>query len=544
MAADPYAERGGAGPGERALPSLPDVVFLAGALVTAMGGGRQLLHGDGDLASHIRIGEWILENRALPSTHPFSITMAEEPFLAHSWLGEVLLAGVHSASGLAGVLALAAVLVSAAFTLQFRYLVRNGTAPAVALLAAGTAFVAASVHWVARAHLFTWLAVVLLFLLLEQHATKPPGSGDRPRLAALAGLFVLWTNLHGGFLLGIMVIVVYLGAAIMESLGRGQRRPWLDPAVRRFAAVLALAGAASVVNPMGPRLHLAVVGHLADASVISPVNEFMSPDFHRSGPRVFLLLLLGSLAALGLSRTAMPLRHVGLVLLTAAQALYAMRNIPYFALLAVPPVVLLMTGSWPVLRSRITAGGPAWRRATRWPHWLSAATLAVFAAAAFDGGRIAGATLLDNRFSLRHFPVEAVERARAGGLHGRVYATMTWAGYVLYAWPGQPVYVDGLAYTGPVISEYLAIRDASPGWRAALRSRDIDVVLVEPRTRLARALHHEPGWLLWHCDAVASLWIRRPVRPSDGGADEAPASPPAECPPGDRLHPGGYPGSP
>src|SRR5882724_13408502 len=50
-----------------------------------------------DVWWHLRTGEWIVEHRAVPSTDPFSISGRGRPYVAYSWLYEVLLfAGYHA----------------------------------------------------------------------------------------------------------------------------------------------------------------------------------------------------------------------------------------------------------------------------------------------------------------------------------------------------------------------------------------------------------------------------------------------------------------
>ena len=79
------------------------------------------------------------------------------------------------------------------FALLGRFLVRRGCDPFLAYLVTMAAAVLSASHWLARPHLFTLLAVVvLLHLLLPED--------DRPApLWAFFLLFLVWANFHGGF---------------------------------------------------------------------------------------------------------------------------------------------------------------------------------------------------------------------------------------------------------------------------------------------------------------------------------------------------------
>src|SRR5262245_9169499 len=57
---------------------------------------------DPDLWWHLRTGQWIVEHRELPQTDPFSLYGQGRPWVAYSWLFELLLFGLYRLFGLAG----------------------------------------------------------------------------------------------------------------------------------------------------------------------------------------------------------------------------------------------------------------------------------------------------------------------------------------------------------------------------------------------------------------------------------------------------------
>ena len=111
-----------------------------------------------------------------------------------------------------------------------------------------------SPSWVARPNLFTFPALVLVVDLCERFHR---GAIPARKTLWLLPIFLLWTNLHGGFLAGILVLVVtYLvecSTAVLasdpECRGAAARvRWWTVLGVGLFAATL--------VNPYGFGLHL------------------------------------------------------------------------------------------------------------------------------------------------------------------------------------------------------------------------------------------------------------------------------------------------
>src|SRR5690349_17861105 len=170
-------------------PSLFDIIFLIWAIAIPVGFGYRLINSDGDMARHIRLGEVILDQHGLPHVDLFSHTMGGKPFIAFEWGSEVVYALAYRAAGLAGVVVLAGLVLALAYALVARFLIRRGGDPLLAYVVSMAAAVLSAAHWLARPHLFTMLAVVVLLELM----VRPPGKRS---LWPYIPLFVLWANLH------------------------------------------------------------------------------------------------------------------------------------------------------------------------------------------------------------------------------------------------------------------------------------------------------------------------------------------------------------
>ena len=263
-------------------PSFGDIALLLPAMLLfgRMNGVKTVL-ADGDTGWHIRTGEWILAHHSVPRLDIFSFSMPGQPWFAWEWLSDILLAGMNRVGGLRGVALFSILLVSVVYALIFRLICRR-TNVIVATLIAVVVAAASSTHWLARPHLFTLLFLVLFYAALEQVRDGRTRLAGIPYLAILPAATVLWTNLHGGFFIGILMIGAYGGGEVLKmvlSENRGESRATWEKAGWYFASALGCL-AASLINPYSYRLHVHILAYLRDPFYAQHINEFLSPNFH------------------------------------------------------------------------------------------------------------------------------------------------------------------------------------------------------------------------------------------------------------------------
>src|SRR5207244_3328892 len=117
-----------------------------------------------------------------------------------------------------------------------------------------------------------------------------------------------------------------------------------------------------------------------------------------------------------------------------------------------------------------------------------------------DGAAIAVATVVlataiaigTDAPTLSGFPAGALGALRPGpGLLNQY----DWGGYLIWAAPGTPVFVDGrlVPYLGAVMDDYTTVVGVHPGWRDVIARRGIRQILVRPTDPVAvRA--RDLGW--------------------------------------------------
>ena len=321
----------------RLLPTIGDFAWLLpiSFLFVRMNGARTLL-GDGDTGWHIRTGDWILAHGRVPRQDVFSFTRPGQTWYAWDWLSDVLMAWLHRVGGMQAVLLGAIVVISVTFALLYRLVRRRCGSTLIAFALTGIAAAGSSIHWLARPHLFTMLFLVVFYSILED--------GRLRLLFILPVATAVWTNLHGGFLAGILLICAYAGGGLIAALVAQRSEDRHDATSRSWRYGLAALGccAASFINPYGWHLHAHLIRFLTNPEYFQNVAEFVSISFrHPLAPFFELMLLLGAATAFW---SVMQKRFVSFLLLAGFShlALLSIRNIPLFMIIAAPAIGLAL----------------------------------------------------------------------------------------------------------------------------------------------------------------------------------------------------------
>jgi len=494
------------------LPSLSAMIWVALFLGLTLTSARTvLISADSDPGLHRRLGEWMIQHRAIVREDNLLHTY-RGPSMAKEWLGEVLFAAAGQWLGWGGLALLAATLIATCFWLLHRQLLAEGCDAVIATGLVLVAMLACSMHWLARPLLFTHLLTLVFAWQLRWFQLGRVSA--RRLFALLTPLMVLWVNLHGAFMTGLVLITMYaLGSAIDAwSQSTSPARPKL------LVALLLVCGVASLANPSGWELDRHIVSFLRSRELSTVTTEFTSPNFHTIGMRGFMLLLFLLAVALMIIR---PNPHATDVLLLGGWgclALVSARNVPVFALVVTPLLSQWITGfiqthhdsQWSQRYRKWTTNITAINRASS--DAVIAAVMAGVLLLMAKPRIVGGTPLLATDFPPTRYPTVALDyvRAHPDAIHGEMFNDFLWGGYIEFSFPQRKPFIDSRNYSYGIelVREFRTANGPKPGWERVFAKYNVGWTILPVQHPLNRILELSPDWLLVFSNQSALVFSR------------------------------------
>ncbi|MFL5675183.1 MAG: hypothetical protein ACJ779_09260 [Chloroflexota bacterium] len=463
---------------------------------------------DPDFGWHLRIGDTILATRAVPRTDVFSWLTGGQPFLAHSWAWDVVLAAAYRSGGLVGTSLVALPVSALAITFMWRLLklVAPGIPPFPRSLLVAFGIVLGLSVWSPRAQ--SWDVVLVLATVLAWSLWLRRGSVRA--LVVIPLIPIVWVNVHGSGALAFVACLVALVVAIPVGIrwGTWPRRPILPIAVSSIVAIAAFA-----VGPNGPDILLLPfntrVAGLGTA-FLPAIAEWQSPDFYDPGFIALRVVLAGAaLLALGLRRP----RRDPLFLLLAAGWTFLALGAARLTIIAGPLLVIALAPGlaasariWFGMRLQRTE--PA-RQATTSPALTRLAVGTAYAVAVVIGlaGLIQIVPARQDAAVAARFPVATVAWLTDRNCHGRLLNAYDWGGYLSAAWT-EEVATYGSSPSDLVDTE-VALEEVRTDVRGWLDANRVDLVLMPTGGPLDRWLDEADGWSVAHRDPQATVHLRQ-----------------------------------
>lgn len=479
---------------------------------------------DPDYFWHLKTGEFIVTNMALPDGDIFSHVRFGQEWVLHEWLFEVILYGAYAIGGDFAVTLMTASLGLLAILIAGHCALRITGDRAAACIAVAVGFLPFAGSITPRPQLISFcLAAYYLSTLLDFKYRK----GSVSMLWVPAAM-VVWVNAHGGFVVGVAFLFAFTGCEWLRAWFSGAYAGAADKArLLGLTKVCALTLLATLVNPdfiWHWAYPVMVLGMKANAVIV----EWQSPNFHIAGPEqaylgavvVFVLAYIYAARKRDITELAIPglfilngfisMRHMALASLVA---------VPFLALALHDGILAKAAGWW-----RTSAMARALDRVPGARHELGTREFVLnwILLLILVGGFAALRPAFEDKkkLALEHvYPVKAADFVVANGIGGRMYNEYNHGGYLIYRLAPQiKVMIDGRAdvYGDELIMDYGVMSTGRQGWKEKLAAMNVDFAITNVDSPIRQLMLYTGEFREVYADSKFAVLLRNRPAPSPG----------------------------
>jgi len=466
------------------LVSVPAVLILSSGTAVV----------DPDNWWHLSTGAWMVRNRTVPHTNPFAGWAQGRPWVAYSWLYELMLSGWFRAWHLRGLIFFELVLAMAIIVALFRLLLmfQDRAWKAAAFTAIGV-FVLYPI-FAPR----PWMFTVLFFILQWHMILRARIYGKLGRAWCIPLMYIVWANIHVQFLYGLFALGVAAAEPwIARSLGY-KRQIFDEKVTLHLWEVFAASAAATLVNPYFFGVYGVIWDYIHQAKAFNYIDELQALDFRRVKDYVELLLALVTTFLMGWRRQVRPLF---VILLGAAvvTAFRAERDL-WFLVCAALPIAALLSAEKPKPAAQMLP----WQRAMA---AVLALLVVVVAAARIDFSEAKLQSMVD-----QIYPSRACEFIARNGLSGPVFNSLGWGGYLNWRLPQLGVVIDGRTnlYGDAHLAQTVDTWDGKAAWMFNTDLDKANLVIGDSVAPLSSILRGSNKFHIVYEDDLAVVFVRNP----------------------------------
>jgi hypothetical protein len=464
---------------------------------------------DPDMWWHLKTGEVLWTTHTIPTTDLFSYTTNHHAWIPHEWLSQVLIYGTYRLGGYSGLMLwlcfFTAALLIAGYILCSLYSGNSKTA----LLGALTIWLFGTIGFAIRPQMIGYLLLIVELLVLHLGQTR-----NRRWFFGLPPLFAIWINCHGSFFFGLGLAGVFLFSSYFNFQGGSLVATSWDPRRRRtMTLALILSVAALFLNPVGVKMILYPMNTMLDSAMLNPVTEWQPLQFSDGRSFAFLGVLGCIFLLVIVRRTELLWRELLMLALGAWLAASHVRMLFVFGILAAPILSRLLSDTW---------DGYNAERDRPLPNAVLIAASLLLVFLAFPN-RQNIATQVEE-----HSPVKAVEFIKTHRLSGPMLNEWRDGGYLIWATPEHPVFIDGRAdpfgETG-VMGEFGKWAQVQTDPNTLLNKYGISFCVLSRESPMVGVLRLLPGWKEVYSDNVSAIFVRSaPSSPRGLPQQESPSA--------------------
>jgi hypothetical protein len=346
---------------------------------------------------------------------------------------------------------------------------------------------------------------------------------DMRRLWLLPILMVIWVNSHGGYVAGLVLVLLFVTCEWLIFAIVQQGDAMQKQRLKKLTIIAAITIAATLLNPyfIDHWIYPFTVMNMDAAQNI--ITEWRSPDFHTFYWKFFLLLVFAALTAAIYSEKRPDFTEIVLSIFFISSAFISIRHAPisllgiiFFTSVTLRHMPFAKIFSYVKLEQlamhyrRFVGKGSDLGKKEFLLNWIMLMVTLIGCLLYYPVFHASDEDKVN-----KIVPIKAVQFILDSGIKGRVFNVYHYGGYLINRlYPEQLVFIDGRGdmYGDEFIQEYLEIIEARAGWKEKLEKYQIDYVILTRKSALVELLQISADFKLIYEDEVNSVLIKNDAK--------------------------------
>lgn len=458
---------------------------------------------DSDLGWHLKYGEYFFKNGEILRENIYSTMMPNFPWINSSWGTDLITYAIFSKLGFlglslagAGIITLIFYLLSKAFSLSFWE--KAVLFPTMILMEKPMFDVSL------RGHLLTLLFVSILYYLLSQFE-----KGRKKILFFIPPLFTIWSNIHGEFLLGLGLLLLWVGLYVVRTFLTNDRTSKMRSVLadlKTFSLLTIASLIATIIHPFGIKIYEESLKHFGN-----PLQRFIIEwlPFERFSFLWWtlisweLLMLVSFILMIKMKKFTKLLPWTGAPIILLILS-YSVRRYTWPLILISIPIIQITAASIKPKLFEIST------------------TIACFVLVSFYGYIIfnqSPQSAIGNMNWKRYCDEfvkcspQSAEFLVSKGYAGKMMTFYNWGGYLIWNYPQVKPSIDGRMHLWQDEKGYSAFAQYYPyeqNWKD-IDNSDYDIVYMTPSKPVHKRLMQlaeEKKWKIAYSDKLATVFVR------------------------------------
>jgi hypothetical protein len=491
---------------------------------------------DYDFWWHAATGRYIVTEVHLPEKDPFSFTSTMEEnknsfperenfFLKQYWLAQILFYIIFDYTGPTGIIFLRAVILFFTALIVYWRLQRSGVSFYISFVFVFIFFMISMRSLGERPVLFSILFTSVVFFLLEDFRDRKGKT-----LFLLAPVMLLWSNMHGAFILGVIIISVFMFGEMIKIFFK--KSSLTKREMRIFYGATGLALIFSFINPTGWDAFFMAFSPKYDI-FLKGIQEYQSPLYFyinkiRTLDYAYFTITLMFPVILILRNRKIELIHLILLSGFFIMGLRASRYGIFYAVVG----SMIMGKEFNALINEVVK-----KRVSEGSHKkieCGFAIAALISASLFTAGYFKYENLkfgIANRSTIPEAAVNFIERNK---IQGNMFNDYGFGGYITWRLYPRKNFIDSRSLNRTVMNEYGWLTDATkkvegikttndkiPLWETLLNHYKINFVFMSLMDAFGQVfplileLAESDRWVPVYLDRMSVIFIKNTADNSD-----------------------------